>query len=528
MKMSRFSIRISFVIALTIATVISSGCTLVSEMARGGGFRPYGYSFHWNSAVVSWMVLANLGIATAYFAIPAALWYFVRHRKDIPYPWVFWLLGMSIIAGGVTHLMKVWTVYQPLYWTEIFVDGFTAIVSLLTALLLWPLIPKALALKSPKDLEEANQKLQQALVRDQQAHAALQEQAKLFDLTHDTILVRDLDGTIRYWNHGAEEMYGYTKAEAIGQSSHDLFKTRFPIPLEQIEKDILVKGRWNGEVVHHVRDGRKIIVSSRQALKTDAQGKPVAVLEINSDITELKLAERRQQKMTEMKRSNVELEQFAYIASHDLQEPLRAVAGGLQILQKTYKDKLDNNANELIELAVDGAARMRTLISDILSLSRISSADVTFERVDISMFLEQALRNMTVTVKETGAKITHDALPVLTVERTQLTQLFQNLISNALKFRSDKSPEIHIGVVHQENEWQFAVRDNGIGFEAEHSEKIFEPFKRLHGRDKYPGTGIGLAICKRIVERHGGRIWVESKPGEGTTFYFTIADVEQA
>ena len=371
-----------------------------------------------------------------------------------------------------------------------------------------------------------------AFIRDirerKSAADALQSQAELLNLTNDAVIMRDLDGTIRYSNRGAKEMYGFTEAEMIGHRSHDLFKTKFPIPYEQIEQAICIKGRWEGELVHHVRDGRKIIVASRQTLKVDLEGKPVAVLEINSDITERKLTEQRQQVLAEIKRSNLELEQFAYIASHDLQEPLRAVAGCLQILEKTYKGKLDDNADELIHLAIDGAIRMRALISDLLSLSRVSSGEVTFERVDLSLLLEQALKNMKTTIEETGAKITHDALPILTVEKTQLTQLFQNLISNALKFHGDKPPEIHVGTVQHDDQWQFSVRDNGIGFEAEHSEKIFEPFKRLHGRDKYPGTGIGLAICKRIVERHRGRIWVESKPGEGTTFYFTIADTEGA
>ncbi len=487
-------------------------------------FLPHGYCLQWNPALIWTMVLANLGIALAYFAIPIALWYFVRHRKDIPYPWIFRLFGMFIIACGITHLMNIITFYQPLYWLEAIADAYTAVISLVTAVVLWPLIPKALLLKSPKELEEANDKLQQAIRESKEITAELQAQAELLNLAHDAIMMCNLDGIIHYWNPGAEETYGYKAKEAIGKDCYALLNTQFITPRNEIECDLINKGRWDGELINYRADGQKIIVASRQALKQDAEGYPFAVLTISIDITEQKKAEERRLTMAEMERSNAELEQFAAIASHDLQEPLRAVAGCLTILQKTHSDKLDPNAEELIHYAVDGAVRMRTLINDLLSLSRVGSDGGEFTPTDLNQTLESALHNLAVPIEERYAQVTHENLPTVWADKTQMTQLFQNLVNNAIKFCNDKTPEIHIGASYNNDKWTISVKDNGIGFEQHYADKIFQPFKRLHGRDKYPGTGIGLAICKRIIERHSGVIWVESEIGKGTTFYFSIKD----
>ncbi len=228
----------------------------------------------------------------------------------------------------------------------------------------------------------------------------------------------------------------------------------------------------------------------------------------------------------ELARSNAELEQFAYVATHDLQEPLRAVASCVQLLQKRYEGQLDERADEFIKHAVDGTKRMQTLINDLLAYSRISTHAKQFANTNCELVLQEALANLAVAIGESGAAVTWDALPKVSGDSTQLTQLFQNLIGNALKFRGERPSKIHVGVaLHAgDGEWQFSVADNGIGMEPQYYERVFMVFQRLHTRKKYLGTGIGLAICKKVVERHGGRIWVESKPGEGCTFCFTIPE----
>jgi PAS domain S-box-containing protein len=226
----------------------------------------------------------------------------------------------------------------------------------------------------------------------------------------------------------------------------------------------------------------------------------------------------------ELERSNQELQQFAYVASHDLQEPLRAVAGYLGLIDERLRDKLDDKGRHYMAGAIEGAERMHTLINDLLELSRVGSRGGEFQSADLNAVLDIALKNLAVTVNQTNAVVTRSSLPALPADANQIAMLFQNLIGNAIKFRGERPPEIDVSARWQAGHWVFAVRDNGIGIEPQYYEQIFQIFRRLHTRKQYPGTGIGLAICKKIVERHGGRIWVQSQPGLGSTFLFTIPD----
>jgi len=255
----------------------------------------------------------------------------------------------------------------------------------------------------------------------------------------------------------------------------------------------------------------------------DASGAIVGLRGAAQDITERKRAEETLRKaMADLKRSNEELQQFAYVASHDLQEPLRAVASFTQLLSERYKGRLDADADEFIAFAVGGANRMQTLINDLLSYSRLETRGKPPEPVDSHDALGQALANLGTAIRESVALVTNDDLPKVLADESQLVQLFQNLVGNAIKFRGKEPPRVHVSAVPQGKEWLFAVRDNGIGIAQEYHERIFSIFQRLHSREDYPGTGIGLALCKRIVERHGGTIRVESEPGSGSTFFFTL------
>ncbi|WP_035992723.1 ATP-binding protein [Leptolyngbya sp. KIOST-1] len=224
----------------------------------------------------------------------------------------------------------------------------------------------------------------------------------------------------------------------------------------------------------------------------------------------------------ELARSNAELQKFAYVASHDLQEPLRMVTSYLQLLERRYKGQLDPDADEFIHFAVDGALRMRTLINDLLTYSRVGTQGRTLKLTNSTEAVEQAIANLKLTIEESGASVVYDGLPSIRADPTQLTQLFQNLIGNGIKFRSAAPPHIEIKASQQGEVWLFAVQDNGIGLDPQYADQIFVIFQRLNNRINYPGTGIGLAVCKKIVERHGGKIWVQSKPNQGSTFYFTI------
>jgi signal transduction histidine kinase len=240
-------------------------------------------------------------------------------------------------------------------------------------------------------------------------------------------------------------------------------------------------------------------------------------------IAEQKRAEEQLERtVQDLKRSNEELEQFAYVASHDLQEPLRMVGNYTQLLGRRYKGKLDTDADEFIAYAVDGAKRMQTLINDLLAFSRVGRGGKKLVATDAEAVLERTLRDLGPAAAEAEAKITHDPLPVVVADDVQLGQLLQNLIANAIRFHGDQSPQVHVSARRNGSGYVFSVKDNGIGIAPEYFERIFVIFQRLHGRESYPGTGIGLAVCKKIVERHGGRIWVESAPGQGAAFYFTL------
>ncbi|BAY92873.1 MULTISPECIES: sensor histidine kinase [unclassified Tolypothrix] len=249
-----------------------------------------------------------------------------------------------------------------------------------------------------------------------------------------------------------------------------------------------------------------------------------AALELRKAIINIVLrqADELAQLAHDLERSNAELKKFAYVASHDLQEPLNQVANYVQLLEMRYENELDEDAKEFINFAVEGVSLMQTLIDDVLAYSKVDMQASAFQLTEVETPLNRSLSNLRGRIHETGAMITHDPLPTVMADSTQLMQLFQNLIANAIKFRSEQPPKIHIGAERLEDEWLFSVQDNGIGLEPRFSDRIFVIFQRLHTREEYPGTGMGLAICKKIIECHRGRIWVESQLGEGATFYFTI------
>ncbi len=283
------------------------------------------------------------------------------------------------------------------------------------------------------------------------------------------------------------------------------------------------------EMLRMGEDGRKRWVSLSGEPIFDADGRFAGYRGVGKDITERKEAEEKLQRAhDELARSNSELEQFAYVASHDLQEPLRMVSSYTQLLARRYGDKLDADAKEFMGYIVDGATRMKQLIEDLLTYSRVGTRGRELKPVAVETPLRRAITNVRAGIEESGASVSYDAMPTVLGDEMQLAQLFQNLLGNALKFRSTSVPRIHVLAKELADEWELGVQDNGIGIEPQYFERIFMVFQRLHNKADYPGTGIGLAICKKVVERHGGRIWVASTPGEGTTFHFTLKKAKEA
>ena len=338
----------------------------------------------------------------------------------------------------------------------------------------------------------------------------------------ETLMVIDTDGTIQRVNQAAISLLGYERHELIGRSAGDLFEEGVDVLslLKQSELNDVIR-RVDTSVV--TKDGRHVAVSLSGSVMRDEDGEIQGMVCVAQDITERKRTQEILERQTqELARSNSELEQFAWVASHDLQEPLRMVASYTQLLSKRYKGKLDADADEFIAFAVDGATRMRRLINALLELSRVGTRGKDFEATDCDAIYNRTLVNLQGLVEESGAVVTHDRLPTVMGDVTQLGQLFQNLIANAIKFRGDEQLTVHVGAEQRNGHWEFCVRDNGIGIDPEYAERIFVVFQRLHGKGDRPGTGIGLSICKKIVELHGGRIWVKSQPDEGAAFYFTL------
>jgi len=344
--------------------------------------------------------------------------------------------------------------------------------------------------------------------------------------------VYDLE-TLRFLevNEAALRSYGYSQEEFLKMKITDIRPEEDIVPLlKDVEEVRNISGDSYHSAWRHRKKNGDIILVEITAHPMEYDNRPARMVVVN-DITEQKKAEVTMQRLNEdlqkraaeLAASNGELERFAYIASHDLQEPLRMVSSFLQLLHKKYQGQLDEKADRYIHYAVDGAERMKTLIMDLLEYSRVGSGKGNFEETDANKVMEEITETFRPLIIKSRARIEIDPLPIVMADRVQLSQLFQNMIGNGLKYRSDQPPVIKVSGVEERNAWLFSVSDNGIGIDPLYFDKIFIIFQRLHNKTDYSGTGIGLAICKKIVERHGGRIWVDSAPGRGSTFYFTIA-----
>lgn len=342
----------------------------------------------------------------------------------------------------------------------------------------------------------------------------------------DRIYVKDTECRFLIVNKSVSNKLGAEKPEDIvGKTDFDFYPRELA---EHYHADDLLVLQSNQTLIDREEptvdaEGNSKWTSTSKTPMRNNQDEIIGLVGIGHDITERKRIEMKLDDiMKKLHQSNQELEQFAYVASHDLQEPLRTVSSYIDLISKRYKNKLDKEAEEFINFALDGTNRMKILIQDLLNYSRITTEANPFESIDSEDILIMALDNLNVTIKETGTEITHSPLPTILADQSQLIRLFQNLIGNAIKYNQNQ-PKIHVSAKKKDNQWVFAFKDNGIGIDPKFQDRIFGVFQRLHGRDEYSGTGIGLAVCKKIVERHGGKIWVDSKQNVGSTFYFTLS-----
>jgi PAS domain S-box-containing protein len=366
-----------------------------------------------------------------------------------------------------------------------------------------------------------------------QAEEARRRLASIVEQSNDAIIAYGLDGCISAWNQAAERLYGYSEREALGMPAHQLMPEEAGAgPKTVLARILEIDSAVTFETTRVRKDGTRVAVAVTNSPMIDSEGNIVGISAIVRNISERKRAEAEQRRLhreladhaEELGRSNAELEQFAYVASHDLAEPLRSIAGFVQLLERRYKGQLDDDADRFIGFTVDGVNRMQTLISDLLAYSRAGRRELEPGPVALEQLVAQVLSSLGPVIEENNGEVVVDGLPIVHADATQIGQVIQNLLANALKFHAPGArPRIQVSAHPADEGWHISVADNGIGIDPAYEDRIFKMFQRLHGRQEYPGTGIGLAICKRIVERHGGRIWFEPRSGGGTVFHFTLA-----
>jgi PAS domain S-box-containing protein len=359
------------------------------------------------------------------------------------------------------------------------------------------------------------------------------QQARLLDQTHDSILVRDMNGVITYWNRGAEELYGWRAEEAIGRRSYELLKTVFPAPLDKLQEELLRTGRWEGELTRTKADGSSVIVACRWALRRNEQHQAHSILETNNDVTTRKHREEEISRLNrelkkragELETANKELESFAYSVSHDLRAPLRHVVGYGELLQKQASSSLDDKSRRYMRTILESAKRMGNLIDDLLAFSRIGRAETKETKVDLTQLANEVVAELRQETRGRDIVWKIGVLPTCRGDRSMLKLVLVNLISNAVKFTRLRSPaEIEIGCADGPTSTEVFVRDNGAGFDMRYVHKLFGVFQRLHPTEEFEGTGIGLATVQRVIHRHGGQVRAEGALDHGATFYFSVPE----
>ena len=482
--------------------------------------------FSFGSTLIELNVAADLTIALACYFISFGLFYYVRQLEDNRFP-KWGLFGLFLFSYGTVHLTSIWTLWYPNYWTAGAIKAIAALISIYTACAVTRFfialrLPSASVAKIERDLAIQTQEREKVEFKLRTTPNLLQT---VLDNLPLAVFVRDFQQPdakqIQLWNKTTEEMFGVS-----GDRFNDDLLT---IPLLD-SLDLLFDDSdtsTSEEIIElpPSRDRKAITINLVRIPIEDATSNSTKLLYVAQNITNRKQIEQQlTESNAELLKSNQELEQFAYVASHDLREPLRMVISFTQLLAQRYQNRLDDEADTIIGFAVDGAKRMEILIEDLLLYSRVGKNTKPLQVVDCNLVVQKVLSNLQLLIQENNAVIVVQSLPHIVADESQLIQLFQNLIDNAITYRSESDPLIEIDAVSNGQQWLFSVKDNGIGINTKYSHRIFKVFQRLHPKEKYSGTGVGLAICKKIVERYGGNIWVESELGKGSIFWFTLSN----
>lgn len=527
----------------------------LSRVLAVNGYLPHGYCISWSPALLTTYVVSDMLIFLSYFSMPVALGYFAHRRRDFPYRWLLWLFALFIMACGTTHLMGAVVIWQPLYGLDAALKAVTALVSVITAVMLWPLLPHALKLPSPDQLKRINAELEREIGERKRAEAALQQakaavedslqnernlMAAIVESSEDAIIGNTLDGIVTSWNPAAERIFGYSAAEIVGRSMRVL------IPAEISEEETTIFDRvhrgesvMQREAVRVCRDGRRIDVSVTISPIRDLAGRIIGTSKIAHDITEKRRAEARihelnaelEQKVVartaELRAANAELDAFAYAVSHDLRTPLRAMGAFSKILIEDFGGKLEPQAKECLGHIITASTNMGRLIDGLLTLSRATRGDILRAPVDISSLAQRIREELE--HGDPGRAVTWEIEPDLSAwgDERMLDPMLRNLLDNAWKYTARATaPHIRIYSALVEGKRSICIADNGAGFNMAYAEQLFQPFRRLHRQDEFPGLGIGLATVQRIVHRHGGSIQAKAVPGQGAEFFFSLPEGE--
>lgn len=491
-----------------------------------------GQDYLWQTPLLWLHTTTDLLLAIIYCSVPLCLFYFVRKQQGRRFSQIFILFSLFIFSGAITHLTSLWRLWYPDYWSGI-IKAIAALIAGYTAIELIKFFPVALNFPDPQVLAKVNQDLDKEIESRIKVELELEKErsflkATLNSLT-DGVAACNAEGILTLFNPASQKLFGEQEPLKSQQWSQH-YHLYYPDGKNYVrQEDLPLFRAYKGETM---TDVELMVIPPHQAPRLlsingcpiiDANGAKLGAVVTIRDITESKQTEQRLKKLnTELLHSNRELEQFAYVASHDLREPLRMVISFTQLLAQRYRNQLDDEADKIIGFAVDGAKRMEKLIEDLLLFSRLNKHGKAASHVDFNRVLQSALANLNVLIQETNAEITVDeSLPQVIGDEIQFIQLWQNLIVNAIVY-CKVQPKIEIRAVAQKSGWLFSIKDNGIGINPSNAQRIFEVFQRLHPKEQYSGTGIGLAICKKIIESHDGQIWVESALNSGSVFKFTL------